>query len=127
MGRSYVVRPGDTLAKIAREQSTTIGAIVSASSLANPDDLSVGQELVIPGPGSIHSTANRSGSGSFNSGYAYYAVEPGDSLYSIATRFGTTEAELRRINELSSGNTIHPDQKIRVPLANYKGPIAEAR
>jgi LysM repeat protein len=44
----YVVRSGDTLLSIARRYGITISDIVEANSLANPDALSVGQELLIP-------------------------------------------------------------------------------
>lgn len=44
----YTVQSGDTLGSIARRFSVTISAIVEANELTNPDQLSVGQELVIP-------------------------------------------------------------------------------
>lgn len=45
---TYVVQDGDTLWDIALEHETTVDAIVAANGLANPADLEVGQELVIP-------------------------------------------------------------------------------
>jgi LysM repeat protein len=47
-GELYTVQPGDTLYAIAVRFGTTINAIVQANQLANPNDLDVGQELVIP-------------------------------------------------------------------------------
>ncbi|MBI5666639.1 MAG: LysM peptidoglycan-binding domain-containing protein [Chloroflexi bacterium] len=49
-GTMYTVKPGDTLFTIARQFNTTIAAIVEANNLANPDRLSVGQQLIIPAP-----------------------------------------------------------------------------
>jgi hypothetical protein len=43
----YVVQPGDTLGGIARRFGTTVDAIVADNNLANPNMLSVGQELLI--------------------------------------------------------------------------------
>ncbi|MFV1995214.1 MAG: LysM peptidoglycan-binding domain-containing protein [Verrucomicrobiales bacterium] len=125
-GGNYTVRPGDTLAGIARQQGSTIEAISRASGLSNPDALEIGQELTIPSASSATQSEAPAAADAFSSGFAYYAVEPGDSLYAIAARFGTSEDELRKINEIASGDTIHPDQKIRVPLANYHGPLAGA-
>lgn len=44
----YTVVAGDTLLAIARRFDTTITDIVEANDLANPDTLSIGQELLIP-------------------------------------------------------------------------------
>lgn len=46
----HVVQAGETLQIIARQYNTTITAIAQANNLANPNRLSVGQELVIPPP-----------------------------------------------------------------------------
>ena len=46
--QTYVVRAGDTLASIAQRFEVSAAAIASASKLANPDRLAVGQELTIP-------------------------------------------------------------------------------
>lgn len=48
-GGSYVVRPGDTLAAIAARHGTTTGALARLNGLANPNLLSVGRRLTVPG------------------------------------------------------------------------------
>jgi LysM repeat protein len=45
----YAVKEGDTLSSIAQTYGVSIQDIVEANSLANPDMLNIGQELVIPG------------------------------------------------------------------------------
>jgi LysM repeat protein len=47
-GTTYTVQSGDTLFSIARQFGVTVQAIVEANAMANPDSLSVGQELIIP-------------------------------------------------------------------------------
>lgn len=44
----YVVRSGDTISRIAARFGVTIGAISRANNLANPDRISIDQELIIP-------------------------------------------------------------------------------
>ena len=44
----------------------------------------------------------------------YYAVEKGDTLYSIARRHGLTSDELREMNELAKETPLRPGQKLRV-------------
>lgn len=46
--RTHTVKPGDTLYALAIRYGTTVAAIVSANNLANPNNISVGQVLVIP-------------------------------------------------------------------------------
>jgi LysM repeat protein len=44
----YVVQSGDTLSLLADEFNTTVEEILVANDLTDPNDLQVGQELVIP-------------------------------------------------------------------------------
>jgi LysM repeat protein len=43
-----------------------------------------------------------------------YVVKKGDTLYGIATTYGTTVAEIKRINGLTS-NSLKIGQKLQVP------------
>lgn len=45
----YTVAKGDTLSTIAKRNNTTVDAIAKASGISDPNRLSVGQKLVIPG------------------------------------------------------------------------------
>jgi uncharacterized YkwD family protein len=47
--------------------------------------------------------------------YAYYRVQPGDTLYRLATRFKTTTAAIKQLNRLST-DTIYVGQVILIPL-----------
>jgi predicted chitinase/LysM repeat protein len=47
--RSYTVKSGDTLGEIASRFGTTVSKLASANRIANPNKISVGQKLVIPG------------------------------------------------------------------------------
>jgi LysM repeat protein len=51
-----------------------------------------------------------------------YAVQPGDTLSSIAQRFGTTADELARINGLTDPNALSVGQKLQVPRAAAPSP-----
>lgn len=46
---TYVVRPGDTLAAVARAHGTTVSALVRANHLASADVIRAGQRLTLPG------------------------------------------------------------------------------
>jgi LysM repeat protein/beta-lactamase class A len=47
----YVVQPGDTLSGIAKSLGIGLKALLDLNPLADPDRLSVGQKLVVPGSG----------------------------------------------------------------------------
>jgi putative chitinase len=48
-GQSYTVKSGDTLSGIAQRFGTSVGALASANGISNPNHISVGQKLTIPG------------------------------------------------------------------------------
>ncbi len=51
-GVTYVVRPGDTVYRIATRYGTTVTAVAQANNLANANTIYVGQVLIIPAAGS---------------------------------------------------------------------------
>jgi peptidoglycan hydrolase-like protein with peptidoglycan-binding domain len=62
-------------------------------------------------------TRRTSGLGSAAS-VAFYAVRPGDTLTSIASRFGTTVPALRRANRAARGRFLLADSRLRIPPAS---------
>jgi LysM repeat protein len=106
-GTSYhIVRRGETLSSIASRYGVTVSALMAANGLRSPNFIWVGQRLRIPGhSGSTPSTPPSSG---------YYVVRPGDSLSSIAARYGTSVGALMRLNGLRSPNLIYVGQRLRV-------------
>jgi LysM repeat protein len=51
-----------------------------------------------------------------------YVVRPGDTLYSIARRYGTTVADLQAANHISDPNLIYVGQTLIIPNCN-SGPV----
>jgi LysM repeat protein len=110
----YIVQPGDTLGSIAARYGTTVQAIAEANGITNPNLISVGQQLTIPvggaaGSGPAVSTAPQP---AFQP--TTYTVQPGDNLSSIAARYGTTVAQLVRLNGLSNPNLLSVGQVLRI-------------
>jgi nucleoid-associated protein YgaU len=45
----YIVKKGDTLSKIARESGVSLNTLVKTNNIKNPNMISIGQKLVLPG------------------------------------------------------------------------------
>lgn len=95
----YVVRSGDTLWLLARRYGTTVEAIKNLNGLTS-NMLNIGQVLKIP------ATANSS--------YFEYSVRPGDTLWLLSRRYGTTVDTLMRLNGLTS-DRLNVGQVLLIP------------
>ena len=105
-GGLYTVRPGDTLSAIALRYGVTSWALVQANNLASANLIYVGQQLIIPGSGAAPNIPAPSES--------TYTVRPGDTLGSIAARFGTTAAALAAQNGIANPSLIYVGQVLRL-------------
>jgi LysM repeat protein len=115
-GQVYVVQRGDTLYSIARRYGTTVQAIMNANGLRNGNFIWAGQRLVIPGSGG---SAPSSGGG--GGGGSIHVVRRGDTLYSIARRYGTTVQAIMNLNGLRNSNLIYVGQRLRVSGSSGSG------
>ena len=106
---TYTVVSGDSLWSIANRFGVTVQALRDANNLTS-DVLSVGQVLTIPGV----SGEEDNGEDEDNGAVFYYTVERGDSLWSIARRFGVTVQEIRDANDLTS-DTLSVGQSLIIP------------
>lgn len=88
---SYQIRAGDTIAAIAPGFNTTVAAILSANPGIVPERLRIGQIICIPRtqPPEVPSCPI---------GTSPYKIVSGDTLASIAGRFGTTVEALLTAN-----------------------------
>ncbi|NKE06634.1 MULTISPECIES: LysM peptidoglycan-binding domain-containing protein [Mesobacillus] len=97
----HVVRPGDTLWRLAQGYQTTINQIILVNELDNPNVLVVGQSLVIP-------ENNRE-----------YVVQQGDSLWAIASRYGVTVQEIASYNNIADSAMIFVGQMLELPYLSH--------
>ena len=104
-GGIYVVRHGDTLSGIARHLGVSLHALIRANGIRNPNFIYAGQRLVIPSGGGCYESC----------GGTYYRVQRGDTLYSIAWRYGQTVWAIAHANGLSNPNVIYAGQVLRIP------------
>ena len=97
----HIVRKNETLSAIAQKYGVSSNAIQSFNGISNPNLLFVGKKLKIP---------------SGSSPEIPYTVKKGDSLGSIASRFGVSLNALSSRNGITSPNLIRIGKKIVIPV-----------
>ena len=101
-GITYTVKSRDTLSSIASKYGTTYQKLAQYNNISNPNIINVGQVIKIPNENT--STIEKE----------YYIIKNGDTLSSIAKKYGTTINHLVALNNIKNANLIYVNQKIRV-------------
>lgn len=129
----YEVQRGDTLNAIARRYGLTVKDIIDANNIVDPDRLFPGQKLIIPGyempraapPEEAFAEPTprpRPGPDEF----FVHTVDVGDTLSSIAKRYGVTVRRLIEVNDIEDPNMIRVGQRLVIPhvLVERPAPVA---
>ena len=99
----YTVRQGDSIYSIGRRLGVPPQKIIDDNLLQNPEQLAVGQVLVVAVDQIRHTVA------------------PGESLFGIARRYGTTVAQILEANpDITNPAAIYPGQSVVVPVPDRK-------
>ena len=99
-GGTYTVKSGDTLSSVAAKFNTSYQALASLNNISNPNLIFAGQTLRV--------------NGSANTGSVYYTVKSGDTLSSIASRYGVSYQVLASLNGLANPNLIFAGQTLKI-------------
>lgn len=101
-GRTYTVRPGDTLSGIAAKLGVAQSQITGFHS-GNPNLIYPGEVLTIGGAAAPIQSAGTT-----------YTVQSGDTLSGIAAKFGTTYQAIAAKNGIANPNLIYPGQVLHI-------------
>ena len=107
----YIVKSGDSLSGIATKYGTTYQELAKYNNISNPNFISVGQKIKIPGNKTVTSVSKPT----TVTPTKIYVVKRGDTLSSIAAKYGTTYQVLAKYNGISNPNLISIGQKIKIP------------
>lgn len=110
---NYTVEAGDNLYDIAEKFGTTVDKIKKDNDLKS-NTLTVGTVLIIDDKKKISSIEECYGLDFDVPLSSTYVVQSGDSLYSIAKKFGTTADKIKQLNNLNN-NTLSVGQEIAIP------------
>lgn len=106
---AYTVERGDTLSDIAARSGTSVSALADANDLTNPNLIYVGQRLTIPGRGS-----DSEGAPTGETSARTHVVGAGESLGTIAARFGLTIEQLAQANGITDPSRIMAGSLLRI-------------
>lgn len=93
----HVVRSGETLWQIANRYNVSMNGIIEGNGLQNPNQLVVGQSLVVPVPGTWH------------------VIKSGETLWSISQKYGVTINSIIQANQITNANVLYPGTRLLIP------------
>lgn len=112
--KTHTVKEGDTFESIAIKYGVTVRELVSA----NPQLLKSGDALTIPVAVAIPSEGGSGSTGGVTplpTPQRTHIVKPGDTLYAIAIRYGTTVAAIATANNIPNPNNINVGKVLIIP------------
>lgn len=107
-GPVYIVQAGDTLSAIAARFNVSSAELMNANGIANPDQLAVGQQLLIPGLEGI--------SGILESEIIPY----GETFRTLSRRTQSAPEMLKKLNRLVSPTELYAGINLIVPQTEEK-------
>ena len=130
---THKVQRGQTLYAIARDYNISVATLREDNPSINPQALSVGETLWIRRTEVGSSTEAEAqeemaeyvqtlNSVTNDDGYDHYVVQAGETIYSLSRRFGMTEQEFARLNDVSAG--LKAGAMIRIPRTEQPQPTA---
>ena len=127
----HTVVSGDTLFKIASQYGVTIDFIVAANDIPNVNQLEVGQQILIPAPGSVVPTSTAevivgetpappadTPTASPPAADGTHVVQSGENLYRIGLKYGCSVNQMAAANDIFNVSNIAVGQVLQVPDCN---------
>ena len=102
-GPVYIVQAGDTLSLIASRFNVTLNDLITANPSIDPNFLSQGQEIVIPGLEGVTGILETE------------IISFGDSLRSLSRRTQVSDIQLRKLNRLVSPTELYVGVSLIIP------------
>jgi len=108
---THTVAAGENLYRIGLKYGISWVAIANANNLANPNILSVGQVLNLPG-----GTSSNPGPTPSPQTETTYVVLAGDNLFRIGLKFGISWVQIAEANGLVNPNVITVGDELKIPV-----------
>ncbi|MEM9465742.1 MAG: LysM peptidoglycan-binding domain-containing protein [Actinomycetota bacterium] len=122
----HVVSAGDTLTVIAARYGATVAAIAEANELDDVDYIRIGQRLAVGGPSPTDATtSDTTADADPASTTTEHTVAPGETLFSIAARYGRSVGAIATANEIVDTDRIRVGDVLVIPDADTDTPDDE--
>ncbi len=103
-----LVQPGDTLSGLAWRLGVAQGSLAATNGIANPDVILAGRVLQVPRGAPLTVRPSPAGPSS-------YRVQPGDTLWVVASKLGVSSRQLAEANNLRDPDHIEAGKALVVP------------
>ncbi len=110
--RVYRVKPGDTLSSVSRATGISVERLKELNNLPS-DHLKPGQRLVLAAEG--RPAKGTSPSAKEEGSPRVHHIQPGDTLWDLARRYGTTVEKICRANRISPGKRLNLGDTLIIP------------
>ncbi len=124
---TYIVEPGDTLSVLAEQWNSDVASIAALNGITNPDFLAIGQQLRIPrGVRGVAATPAPAPAAAVTPAPAaaaattpaaapeFHTVQPGDTLWALADRWGTSVDALVQLNGIANRDLLRIGDTLRI-------------
>jgi len=116
---TYKAKQGESYAAIAKRHGITLGQLRQINGLDQTRTRAAAQTLIVPAPGTRPAALNHPAWRDAPT-VRTHVVKPGDTLYAIAKRYGTTVRALQQMNQLR-GSHLALGKRLRVPGGATQG------
>jgi LysM repeat protein len=109
----YTIQRGDTLSALSRRFGVSVADLVAANGLADPNHIRYGATLQIPAPAAATAPAPAAPPPAVPT--VTYVVRPGDTLFGIALRHGTTVDAIALSNSITNPRLVVTGSSLVLP------------
>ena len=110
-GPVYIIQPGDTLSLIAARFNVTLNELIEANPGVDPNFLSEGQQIVIPGLEGVTGILQTE------------IISFGDTLRSLSRRTQVSDEQLKKLNRLISPTELYVGVSLILPVQEGQSPL----
>ena len=110
-GAIYIVQQGDTLGDIAARLGVTVQELIEANQLTDPNSISAGQQLVIPGLKGVNGILTSK------------TVQLGETLETISYQYNMPVAMLTDLNRIVSASEIYAGTQLVIVESDQSNPL----
>jgi len=112
-GPTYIVQPGDTLNSIAGRFGVSLDDLINANNIADPNNISTGQPLIIPGLVGVTGTLTTR------------VIPLGENLQTLTREYKIKPSTFIRLNRITSPSELYAGASLIIPVENDTPPAVQ--